>query len=351
MSEPNQLLDDLVQRMHAKSQAPALLGVSAPLHGVRWRGAVGPFARGEDRAAAADDGFRIASMSKTFTATLLMMEVETGRLHLTDRLDRFFPKDLVNRVHPDASSITLHHLLNHTAGLWDFALSRAWFEELSRDPGRFRPPQETLGWAIANGRPAGPVGGKHVYSDTGYVLLGRVLEIVTGQPYHTLCRERLFAPLGMHNTWLEGHEAAASTLTHCYFDDTDALVINGSADWAAGGHVSTLDDLHRFLTGLLRDNALVAPETLERMLVPVATPNHHYGLGVGIRREKTTTGPAGYRTFWGHSGHWGSFMFYVPSLRATVCGTVNLAGQDNRWIFEAVLDVLEARVPEGPETA
>lgn len=65
-----------------------------------------------------------------------------------------------------------------------------------------------------------------------------------------------------------------------------------------------------------------------------------YGLGVGIRVEKVPATGSSYR-FWGHSGHWGSFMFYIPALRATICGTVNASGQDNRWIFERVLSILE----------
>lgn len=343
MNEPQQQLQDLVERMSERTGSGALLGVSAPLQGVQWQGAAGSFARGAAEPVTIDDGFRIASMSKTFTAVLVMMEVEAGRLNLNDGLSRFFEAELIRRVHPDAEQITLARLLNHTAGLWDFALSKAWFEEIAKDPGRFRAPPDILDWAIDHGSPAGPIGGKHVYSDTGYVLLGRILEVHTGHSYAGLCRQRLFEPLGMTATWLEGHEEPRCSLSHCYGENFDALTINGSADWAAGGHVSTLADLERFLRGLFHEGRLVSAETLDRMLVEVPTPNHHYGLGIGIRREHPPGRPEGTQRLWGHSGHWGSFMFYLPALRATLCGTVNVAGEDNRWIFEQALQVLSPR--------
>ncbi|MFU8814795.1 MAG: serine hydrolase domain-containing protein [Pseudomonadales bacterium] len=334
-------LTDLIEQMIAKSGTGTLLSVSAPLHGLDWRGAIGGFARDGEQPLTVADGFRIASMSKTFTATLVMMEAEAGNLRLGDRLERFFDAALIARAHPDASSITLRHLLNHTAGLWDFALHQEWSREIRRDPARFREPQEILEWAIGHGEPVGPVGGAHVYSDTGYVLLGRALEILTGQTYAELCRSRIFEPLAMEHTWLEGHEQPRSSLSHCYAGDWDALVLNGCLDWAAGGHVSTLDDLDKFLKGLFRDQSLVTPESLDLMLTTVPTPNHHYGLGVRLRHEHVPGAPATHERFWGHAGHWGSFMYYVPGLRATICGTENVAGLDHRWVFEVILEILD----------
>lgn len=320
----------------------AILGVRAPLSGVHWKGASGVFKRNARKKLKATDGFRIASMSKTFTATLLMQLVEQGKLSLDAHLRDFFPKEFVRKVHPEASAITLAHLLNHTAGLWDFAMSEEWGRELRSDPGKFRHPDAILEWAVTHGAPAGDVGAGHVYSDTGYVILGHVLQRVTGVAYKTLCRRRIFRPLGMNETWLEGHEEPLTSLSHSYSGRWDGLQLNGSADWAAGGHVSTVDDLAKFMCALLRDAALVSQASVDRMLVSVPTPNHRYGLGVGTRREAVEGRPETAQTFWGHSGHWGSFMFYVPGLRATITGTVNRAAQDNRWLFSRILGCLDA---------
>lgn len=342
MNQSEQALRVLVEEMSVRSGSAALLGVAAPAGGLLWRGAAGRFERTAPEPVGPRDGFRIASMSKVFTAVLVLQEVEAGRVRLDDTLAGYLAPPLLERLHPQSARITVEHLLNHTAGLWDFALSRAWFEEISRDPGRFRDPAEILEWAVSNGEPVGEVGAGHVYSDTGFVILGRMLETLTGASYAALCRSRIFEPLNMTGTWLEGHEPPCSTLSHCYMDELDALAINGSADWAAGGHVSTLEDLDRFLRGLFQSHALLSDASLDRMVRAVRTPNHQYGLGLGIRREQAPGRPETSRTLWGHSGHWGSFMFYLPGLRATVCGTVNRAGQDNRWIFERLLECLLA---------
>ncbi len=199
-------LQALVDLAEGDEGPGAILGIAAPHLGVDWKGASGAFKRGGRKRLKATDGFRIASMSKTFTATLVMQLVERGKLSLDARLGDFFPKDFVRRVHPRASAITLAHLLNHTAGLWDFALSEEWGRELLGEPGVFRHPDVILDWAISHGAPAGEVGAGHVYSDTGYVILGHVLQRVTGVAYKTLCRRRIFKPLAMEQTWLEGHE-------------------------------------------------------------------------------------------------------------------------------------------------
>lgn len=330
------LLDDA----YSENRAGALLAVDAPLHGLRFQGAAGPFRRDTAEHIRVSDGFRIASMSKTFTAILVMGEIESGRLRLGDNLHPYLPADLVARVHPEVEQITIRHLLNHTAGLSDFAQSRDWARELRRDPLRFRPPAEILDWALAHGEAVGAPGVRHVYSDTGYVILGRLLEIITDSSYASLCRTRIIEPLGMSATWLEGHEPPCSTLSHCYAGDWDALGINGCVDWAAGGHVSTLGDLDAFLKGFLRDQRLLRAETLDAMLTTVPTPLYHYGLGIRLRHESLPDMTLSHERFWGHAGHWGSFMYYIPALRVTIAGTENVTGRDQRALFQGILGVL-----------
>lgn len=346
-AERNAALQAIVARGAGGDGPGMLLGVDAPLTGLSWRGAAGLFARGGRRQLRATDGFRIASMSKVFTATLVMQRVAQGTLALDARVSEFFPPELVRALHPRGRTITLEHLLNHTAGLWDFAMSRPWQRRLAAEGARFHAPEEILDWAVHNGEPVGAPGERYVYSDTGYVLLGHVLQRVTGTTYAALCREHILDPLGMAETWLEGHEPPRSTLSHCYAGGIDGLTVHGSIDWAAGGHVSTLADLDRFLRGLFEGGALVDAGTLTRMLRSVPADPHRYGLGISIRRARTTP-PAGLdvkadvETLWGHGGFWGSGMFYVPARRATIVAMVNRTGQDNAWILDATLAALDA---------
>ncbi|MEE4660502.1 MAG: serine hydrolase domain-containing protein [Halieaceae bacterium] len=322
-----------------------LLGIEAPLHDLQWRGAAGQFCL-ESREPLGDDaGFRIASMSKTFTGVIAAQLVEEGMLDLSAPVTHFLPGSLIAKLPISdgfaASDINMDLLLHHRAGFNDFALSETWFAELSKDPGRHREPLEIATWAAENGHSVGAPGAQYHYSDTGFVLAGLVLEAVSGESYATLCRRRIFDPLDMHNTWLEGHESPLSTLSHAYLEmdgqRLDALQINGSCDWAAGGHVSTLADLDRFLVGLFNGTLFKRPETLDLLLAgPQAKPGFYYGLGIGRKQLRG-------KHLWGHLGHWGSFMYFCPEARLRVAGTLNLDQPLQNAFLEQVLDIVFSR--------
>jgi D-alanyl-D-alanine carboxypeptidase len=323
--------------------APAvLLGVHAPFMALDWQGAAGEFEKGAGTALTPRHGFRIASMSKTFTGVLAAQLLEQGRLDLEAPIGSYLPADLITQVpvkeghHVD--QITVRNLLNHTAGFNDFALSPEWFEIIASDPGRSRSPQEIIEWALSHGELVGAPGEQYHYSDTGYVLLGLLLEAITSTPYWSLCRSGIFDPLEMDNTWLEGHEQPHCELSHSYHvhegEYIDALQIHGSTDWAAGGHVSTLTDLDRFLRGVFNGKLFSKIDTLDSFLNGVlAKENYHYGMGVG---RKQIHG----KTLWGHLGHWGSFMYYCPEERLSFSGTLSYSEAEHNVFIENMLQLL-----------
>ncbi len=323
-------------------QGPGLLlGVDDPLSGLHWRGTAGPASIETQAALSTDMGFRIASMSKTFTGVVAARLVEQGNLALDAPITSYLPASLSSRLPIaegyKASDITVDHLLHHRAGFNDFALSEDWFAELRADPGRFRAPSEIGLWAAEHGYSVGAPGEVYHYSDTGFVLAGLVLETVSETSYATLCRDIIFSPLAMHSTWLEGHEEPCSALCHSYLklDEVliDALQVHGSCDWAAGGHVSTLDDLDRFLVGLF-NGRLLRPDTLDLFLSgPLAKPNFYYGMGVGRKQLRGVN-------LWGHLGHWGSFMYFSPETRLRLSGTLNIDQPLQNAFMEQVLDIV-----------
>jgi D-alanyl-D-alanine carboxypeptidase len=325
----------------AGDQGPgAILAVDAPSLGVQWHGAAGFVARGAPESLTPDHSFRIASMSKTITSASTLRLVEQGLLRLEDRLGDLLPPQIVDRVHlQDGVSrghdITLRQLLTHSAGLWDFAMSREWAGEVRRDPGRFRAPGEILDWALEHSTPVGLPGWGFHYSDTGYVLVGVMLERLTERPLHELCRELVLDPLGMKDTWLEGHEEPRGPeLSHTYVGEFDGLQIHGSVDWSAGGHVSTAGDLGRLMRGLFEGKLFARPETADSMLDGVpADERGSYGLGVQVRELE------GVRLL-GHAGFWGSFMYYLPVQRATITGTVNRVGENRTPLLTDILRAL-----------
>jgi D-alanyl-D-alanine carboxypeptidase len=301
------------------------------------------FGRGSREPLRTEHAFRIASMSKTITATVALRLVERGDLTLDRRLTELLPDSIVSRVWmrdgvSRGAEITLRQLLSHTAGLWDFAMSREWQQVVGKvtDPAYFFAPDAILDFALDHGEPVGQPGEKFSYSDTGYVLVGHALERLTDQSYAALCREHVLDPLGMRDTWLEGHEEPRGpALSHPYAGPRDGLEVNGSVDWAAGGHVSTLEDLARLLRGLFEGGLFKSPATLEAMLTTVpADERGGYGLGVGVREL------GGQRSM-GHSGFWGSFMGYLPDHSATLVGTVNRTDMDQRGLIDEVVRALE----------
>ncbi|MBT4522174.1 MAG: beta-lactamase family protein [Halieaceae bacterium] len=319
-----------------------MLAINAPFQDLHFSGAAGEFCRGTETPLEPGHSFRIASMSKTFTGTLCAQLMEEGLLSADAAIGDLLPSEIaacipVIKGHT-MDEITIDLLLQHRAGFNDFALSPEWFTDISSDPGRFREPTEIALWALNYGEPVAAPGETYHYSDTGFVLLGLALEQLAGTPYRKLCRERIFNPLKMNDSYLEGHEEHRGALSHPYVvlegEYIDALQVNGSCDWAAGGHVSTLKDIDAFLRGLFNQQLFRETATLDQFLKGrLAKPKFSYGMGVG---RKQIHG----KTLWGHLGHWGSFMYYCPEERLSLCGTLNYSEAPHNEFIEQVLQTL-----------
>ncbi|MCP5165469.1 MAG: beta-lactamase family protein [Pseudomonadales bacterium] len=338
--------EDKLQQLLARTVDPApgvLLALHAPLQGLDFAGAAGAACRESGQLLRTDHHFRIASMSKTFTGVLFARLLEQGRISLDDCAADYLPDGVARQIPVVAGhkveDITLRHLLHHRAGFNDFATSSEWFAEIAADPGRARRPEEIAAWALRHGDLVGAPGERFCYSDTGYVLLGIALETLCTREYWRLCREQIFDPLEMNETWLEGYETPRGELSHPYIvvdgEYIDALQVHGSLDWAAGGHVSRLRDLVRFLRGLSDCRLFDSPETLDAFLTgELARPGYHYAMGINRKRIRG-------HHLWGHLGHWGSFMYYCPEQRLSLCGTLNYdQAAHNEFIGEVLSTVL-----------
>ena len=318
----------------ATNGAAALLRVEVPAHGMMWHLAAGGVERG-GRAAAADQSFRIASITKTYTAAVICQLAAEGRLTFDDLVSQHLPPehlDLMAHIHVlDGVSygerLTLRHLLTHQAGLFDYAACDQFFGMIAADPGRVWTPRQMLEGAVAWGSPQFPPGEGYGYgySDTGYVLLGLVIEHVDGMPLHRSYRRRILEPLGLSDTYLEGHEPhVGAEMCHPHEGAFDCSPIHGTADWAGGGLVSNVDELSVFAKALA-NGRVVPPPVLEEMFewrFRALDPARHspgflgYGFGVEARDLHGLL-------FRGHRGHWGAWMHVHPETGITVTGTVN----------------------------
>lgn len=215
--------------------------------------------------------FKLASVSKQFTAMAILILEEQGKLSVNDKLSKYIPD------YPKGDSITVHHLLTHTSGIKNFT-DMPLYHLLKTKP-------HTMEQLIAHFKDL-PLdfepGTKMSYSNSGYVLLTDIIEKASGKSYGTYMREAIFAPLGMKNTGLWDTTEAMGNVASGYSETDTGFVsapyISMTVPRGAGALYSTVDDL------LLWDQAfnsekLVKKSTLERMVTPFKK-NYAYGLKV-----------------------------------------------------------------------
>lgn len=202
---------------------------------------------------AADTKFRIGSLTKQFTAMLVMQLVEKGRLRLDGHVSDYLP----DYPKPNGDQITLHHLLSHTSGIPNFTASPA------REAASLLP---TTPQAAVRGFAALPLefepGSTYRYSNSGYILLGAIIEQVTNKPYAQVLAENILQPLHMQET---GYDLPSTIIPRraAGYEKTTAGVVNApyldmTGPYAAGALYSTVRDLYKweqalYTTQLLSD--------------------------------------------------------------------------------------------------
>jgi D-alanyl-D-alanine carboxypeptidase len=192
-----------------------------------------------------------------------------------------------------------------------------------RDPGHRWTRDEQLRFATAHGDPVAAPGRKYHYSDTGYVLLGEILERVTGRSLPAAVRDLLrFRRLRLDHTYwetLEPPPAGATPRAHQYYDTFDNITLDASHDlYGGGGLVSTVGDLTRFYRALFHGRVL--DRRMLRIMTRVSRPGRHAGAAMGIFRVDVD----GERCY-GHPGYWGTETIHCPRLDVTFARTTNQA--------------------------
>lgn len=272
--------------------------------------------------------FRIASVTKTFVAVAVLRLVEEQKVELDAPVaDDISPESAAiltsGGYAPD--DITVRELLNHTSGLFDYAVSEEYDQINTDDPGRHWTRAEQLQFAVDHGTPVGAPGEKYRYSDTGYVLLGEILERSTGQSLPTAVRSLIdFTKLGLDHTYWEDLEptpAGTKARAHQYYDDAyDNIDLDASADlYGGGGLVSTVGDLTRFYRALFHGGIFHDDATL-RTMTEVSKPGKDHGAAMGVFAVDVD----GEQCF-SHPGYWGTETTYCPSLDLTFARTTNQA--------------------------
>ena len=300
-----------------------------------WSSAAG-VSRGEPMSA--QTPIYAASVTKLYTATLVMLLHERGALSLEDPMAKFLPADLVRGINryggtEHSGEVTLAQLLSHRSGIADYYTERGGdrnsvAELLRRQPARRWSIEQLLARVRDDLQPRAAPGARTYYSDTNYLLLGKVIEAVTGRPLHEAYEQSLFKPLGLHHTWLVGHPRGAAgeaPVAQVFRGDADiTLSRSNPAYWADGGIVSTAPEMLAFLKALntgviVKRESLALMHQWHNMDFPL-----QYGYGT-MRFDATRLArkTLGVRPLWGHSGSTGSFLYYCEELDVYLAGTID----------------------------
>lgn len=218
-----------------------------------------------------DTKFRLGSITKQFTATVILQLVEQGKIKLNGKLSDYLPdyrKDVGEKV-------TIHNLLTHTSGIPSYTSQPGFFDNVSRNPYKV----DEFVKKYASGNLEFEPGSKFVYNNSGYFLLGAIIEHVTGKPYEQVLKENIFDPAGMKNTGYDHHDTILANRASGYRKTldgyTNALYLDMSIPYAAGSLYSTVDDLFLWDQALYTDKLLSA-QSKALMYTPFLN-NYAYG--------------------------------------------------------------------------
>jgi D-alanyl-D-alanine carboxypeptidase len=273
----------------------AVVGVWGP--DSTWVGTTGTAGPGEDRAPSRSDHTRVGSLTKTMTATLLLQLVQERKVSLDDPISTYV-KDVPN------GSATLRQLADMTSGIPIYTAQPTFLPAILADPARGWTPDELLGY-VENVKPDAAPGAAWAYNNTNYVLLGLVIEKVTGRPIAEVFQERIFDPLGMTSSSFPGpttdipqpYLSGVTAQGQPAGKTVDSTHWNPSFAFTAGEVISTFDDLKKWADALFTGERILDPATqqLRRDSIltspPPNTATSGYGIGIGNMNG-----------WWGHDG-------------------------------------------------
>ncbi|AWZ12176.1 serine hydrolase domain-containing protein [Streptomyces sp. ICC1] len=280
---------------------------------------------------------RIGSETKTFTVTALLQLVDQGKVGLDDPIGTYIPGV------PNGDLITLRELAGMRSGLFNYSEDADFIKKLQADPEQSIAPRQLLDYSFKHPVQFAP-GAEFDYSNTNLVLLGLVIEKITGRPLHEVIKQDVLEPAGLRSTVFPTSAALPEPYAHGYTDQTasgktvDSTHWNPSWAFAAGAMISDLEDLRSWARTLATGTLLKPATQAERLkTTPMNIPGDGYGLGIF--------------NIQGWIGHNGSIPgyevlpVYLPEAQATMVILLNTDsqtdGQEPSTLFgEAVTGIV-----------
>jgi D-alanyl-D-alanine carboxypeptidase len=289
------------------------------------------------------------SVGKTFVAATLLQLVEMGQLGLTDPISRWFGSAPWFEKLPNHKDVTIHMLLNHSSGLPNHVSVPEFVDAVLQSPDKMWTPEERIHFVLDK-HALFPAGRGYAYSDTNYILVGMVIEQITGRSFYDVAQETLLGPQQL-NSIVPSDKRVIDGLAGGYIHRENPmklraqpvlvegrLIMNPQFEWTGGGFASSPRDLAVWANRLY-GGKILEPKTLQTMLSMTSCTEYgsSYGLGVVIRKSV-------FKIAYGHTGYMPGYlthMWYFPRRGMAVAAMVNT---DHPWIKSDEVDEIATAV-------
>ena len=311
-----------------KSAHPEIVGEAITVVTPKWSwsGATGGIPGSKERLTERHL-FRIASVSKPFVAAAVLRLMEMGKVDITRAIDLYISDDTAKRLRSggyDPALITVRQLLSHTSGICNFAGTAQFMAVVERDPQHRWTRGEQIQLAADHCKAEGAAGTVFAYSDTGYIILGEIIERETGKMLGPAVRDLInYKAIGLTDTYWEQTEPRprAARFSGAMLDGIDMTAHDHSFDlYGGGGLISTTSDLARFFQALVEGRIFRQKRTLAALL---AVPSVRRSENLPLMANGVILYPLGRFICIGHSGFWGQFVAYCPENGVAIAWSTN----------------------------
>jgi D-alanyl-D-alanine carboxypeptidase len=290
-----------------------------------------------------DQPFHTASIGKLFTSVLIHQLIESGKLSLNDSVQKILGTDILKNLFvyegtDYSEKVTISHLLAHTSGVDDYFDSvdkknKSVIDEITTNPDKFWTPIDLVNFTRTNQKAIAPPGAKFHYSDTGYILLGMVIEKITTKKLEVVLQEKIFTPLAMKNTYMylrsEPSDKMKLPVSTMMLRDKNVTGFKSlSADWAGGGLISTTEDLLLFHKALINGKLITKTTYLSLVGKNKFMDGIYYGQGLmTVRFGDMSFLMPNTPDLHGHSGLLSTLLFYSPDYDSHII--INLGSTED----------------------
>jgi len=355
MRSIEKLMDLLIRNSESDPIHNCILYINSPKNNINYKAAFGQMNESGGNVNH-NYCFRTGSITKTFTATIIMQLMEEDVLNLDDLfLDclnentrKFFEELILFEGVNYSNKITVKDLLQHRSGIRDY------FSDDDRFLNHVMEfPFQNWGWKTVmekyfeynlNEKGVFQIGKDFYYSDTNYLLLAVLIEDLTNMPFHEILEKRILTPLSLNDTYLEFYQEAKSStpIVFPFYKSNDLKNINSSFDWGGGGLISSLTDLDIFIRSFFSGQLFNRVETLKLMTnfdndntINITSKKGRNVYGIGLQQKSI-----GNYNFIGHNSTYGGMMFYDINSDLSIIFSINQMSSQHKseWLIKKLVE-------------